>query len=114
MPPASDSPPSPRLTPRSGGSGAALAAAALPATSPLFAETRALLDERVARFREGATSDEMRALSDRLERLGEEAEEAFPGPEDDSVELLALAERLRAIVAAERAALDELEAAISG
>jgi hypothetical protein len=92
----------------------ALAAAALPATSPLFAETRALLDDRVARFREGATSDEMRALSDRLERLGDEAEQAFPGPEDVSVELLALAERLRAIVAAERAALDELEAAISG
>jgi Domain of unknown function (DUF4872)/Butirosin biosynthesis protein H, N-terminal len=92
----------------------ALAAAALPETSPLFGETRALLDERVARFRAGAASDELQALSERLERLADEADRAWPSSETDTVDLLALAERLRAIVAAEREALDELEAAIQG
>jgi hypothetical protein len=94
----------------------ALADAALPTTSPLYAETRALLDERVARFRAGATSGEMRALSTRLDELADRAdEEADASPQGDrEVDLLALAERLRAIVAAERAALDELEAAIGG
>ena len=88
--------------------------AALPATSPLFAETRALLDERVARFREGATSKEMRALSDRLERLGDEAEKAHPGPRTSRSSFSPWPSGSRAIVAAERAALDELEAAING
>ena len=57
----------------------------------------------------------MRWLSDRLEQLADEADDGFPLSEDESVELLAdLATRLRDIVAAERSALDELEAAIGG
>ena len=74
-----------------------------------------MLDARVERFRAGATIDEMRWLSDRLEQLADEADDGFPLSEDESVELLAdLAARLRDIVAAEQAALDELEAAIGG
>jgi Domain of unknown function (DUF4872)/Butirosin biosynthesis protein H, N-terminal len=91
----------------------ALAAAALSERSPLFAETQALLDERLIRFRAGASSQELQALTDRLEALGDEAERALPSSVEATVDLLALAERLRAIVAAERAALDELEAAVA-
>ena len=93
----------------------ALADASLPTTERLFAETREALDGRVEQFRAGATIDEMRWLNDRLEQLAGEADDGFPLSEDESVELLAdLAARLREIVAAEQAALDELEAAIGG
>jgi hypothetical protein len=91
----------------------AFAGAALPGSERLFAETRRALDARVERFRAGATIDEMRGLSERLDRLADEAADGFPLSEAESAELLAdLAAQLRAIAAAERAALDELEAAI--
>ncbi|HET9345611.1 MAG TPA: DUF4872 domain-containing protein [Candidatus Limnocylindrales bacterium] len=91
----------------------AFAGAALPASERLFAETRQALDARVDRFRAGATIEEMRWLSDRLDQLADEAADDFPLTEEESVELLAdLAARLREIAAAERAALDVLEAAI--
>ena len=93
----------------------ALADAALPMTERLFAETRQVLDARVEHFRAGAPIDEMRWLSDRLDQLAGEADDGFPLSEGESVELLAdLAARLREIVAAERTALDELEATIGG
>jgi Domain of unknown function (DUF4872)/Butirosin biosynthesis protein H, N-terminal len=93
----------------------AFAQAALPASERLFADTRETLDDRVARFRAGAAADEMRWLSDRLDQLADEASDGFPLSEAESVELLAdLAGRLREIAAAERAALDELEAALGG
>jgi hypothetical protein len=91
----------------------AFAHAALPGSERLFAEARQALDDRVERFRAGASIDEMRWLNDRLDQLADEADDAFPLSEEDSVDLLAdLAARLREIASAERAALDELEAAI--
>jgi hypothetical protein len=91
----------------------AFAVAALPASERLFADTRSTLDDRLARYRAGASVEELRWQSDRLEQLAEDATDGFPLTERESVELLTdLASQLRAIAARERAALDELEAAI--
>jgi hypothetical protein len=92
-----------------------LAEAALPASVALFAETRAVLDERSAAFRRGAPSEGLRELWARQALLEESATDAFPLSDAEATDLVVdLADRLDAIVADETAALDELEAITRG
>lgn len=94
----------------------ALTAAVLPERVPLLAETRALLDRNYRLFVEtgGATVDERRANLKRLDALEAQAAEKFPLTDAESADLRAeLRERVLVIHDVERAAFDELIAAMA-
>ena len=91
-----------------------LARAALRDDVALFAKARPILDARPKRFQAGAAPQELREGFERLDRLGDAAAEAFPLTDAEAADLLDdLADRLDAIVAAEAAALAELETVVA-
>jgi hypothetical protein len=94
----------------------AVATAALPDDAPLLAETRRLQDAIGRRFadRGPAAEQENRADWERLDELGRSAASEFPLSAAAAAALLAdLADRMRAIHAAEIAALETLRGATS-
>jgi hypothetical protein len=90
----------------------ALAEAALPDEEPAFQETKALLRQRYDLYRQNRL-DEMRAVSDRLERLQADMNAAFPMQDKAIEELFAtLHARLTDVYEAEVRALEALRGAI--